>query len=231
MLQARLDRLPAEERTILQQAAVVGPVFWDLAVLACSGALEATDPEAIGHAARLAKKSALARTVFRRETSAFDRALEHTFKHAILRDVTYETVLKRLRQVYHGLVADWLIAQTGERSGEFVGLIADHLEGAGRDDEAVRYLLRAGDQARLVYAHGEAIVRYERALAMLEAKGDYDEAARTCMRLGITHQNASDYASARLAFDRGFALEQRASEVLQDRLLATCSACPAGRLA
>ena len=132
--------------------------------------------------------------VFQRETSAFDRALEHTFKHAMLRDVTYETVLKRLRQVYHGLVADWLIEQAGERSGEFVGVIADHLEGAGRDEEAVRYLLRRRRPGapRVRPRRSHRAVRAT--LAILEAKGDYDQAARTCMRLGVTHQNASDFA-------------------------------------
>ncbi|MCK4299197.1 MAG: hypothetical protein KAX80_06675, partial [Planctomycetes bacterium] len=56
--------------------------------------------------------------VFRRETSAFARAQEYIFKHAILREVTYESVLKRVRRVYHTLVAEWLIEHSGERAGE-----------------------------------------------------------------------------------------------------------------
>ena len=86
--------------------------------------------------------------VFRRETSAFAGAQEYIFKHALLREVTYESVLKRLRRVYHGLVADWLLEQGGERVEEITGLIADHLELAGRTAEAVDYLLQAGDRAR-----------------------------------------------------------------------------------
>ena len=140
--------------------------------------------------------------------------------------MTYESVLKRLRRVYHGLVADWLIEQAGERLGEFVGVIADHLERAGRSDEAANYLLQAGDQARLVQAHREAVQRYERALALFEEKGAYEQAARTCMRLGLTHQNAFEHPKARQAFDKGFALWQRTEVDLQ----ATAAAARATRL-
>ena len=153
VLQARLDRLPPEERTVLQQASVVGPVFWDRAVLACSGEQTTEDDEALAALRSTLQALRSRELVYHRETSVFENAVEHTFKHAILRDVTYESVLKRLRRVYHGLVADWLIQQAGERLGEFVGVIADHLERAGRADEAIDYLLRAGDQARLVQAH------------------------------------------------------------------------------
>ena len=51
--------------------------------------------------------------VFDRHESAFAGAEEYTFKHAILHEVTYESVLKRVRRAYHRLVADWLIAESG----------------------------------------------------------------------------------------------------------------------
>ena len=40
--------------------------------------------------------------------------LAYIFKHALLRQVTYESVMKRVRRAYHGLVADWLAEQAGE---------------------------------------------------------------------------------------------------------------------
>ena len=54
-------------------------------------------------------------------------------------------------------MADWLIEQGGERAGEYTGLIADHLGLAGRSAEAIEYLMQAGDRARGLYAHQEAI--------------------------------------------------------------------------
>lgn len=112
-------------------------------------------------------------------------------------------------------MADWLIEQVGERIGEFVGVIADHLEEAGRR-RGRRLLGASGRPARLVHAHEEAVNRYERALILLEETGNYDRAARACMKLGLTHQIVPNYDKARQAFDRGFALWQQAEESLRN---------------
>ena len=88
--------------------------------------------------------------IYHHEESVFTDASEYTFKHAVLREVTYESVLKRLRRTYHRYVADWLIQHSGERVAEYTGLIAEHLEKAGLQDQTAHYLRLAGDQrARL----------------------------------------------------------------------------------
>jgi ABC-type transport system substrate-binding protein len=209
VLQARLDRLPVQDRTILQQASVVGRLFWDRAVAHIS---EAAD-EGIKETEVLNTLTALRgrEMVFQRETTAIAGAQEYIFKHAVLREVTYESLLKRLRKVYHGLVADWLMEQAGERAGEYTGLIADHLEFAERTEEAIEYLLKAGDKARGLYAHQEAIQAYERALALLKEQGDDERAARVLMTLGLAYHSAFDYESAQQSYTQAFALWQRAS--------------------
>ena len=53
---------------------------------------------------------------------------EHIFKHAILREVTYESVILRLRRKYHNFAAEWLIEQSRERTRWQLGMIAEHLE-------------------------------------------------------------------------------------------------------
>jgi ABC-type oligopeptide transport system substrate-binding subunit/class 3 adenylate cyclase/tetratricopeptide (TPR) repeat protein len=216
VLQARLDSLPLEERTILQQASVVGRLFWDRAVLrlsqSASEGIEET--EVVNTLSALRGKE----MIFQRETSAFAGAQEYLFKHNMLREVTYEGVLKRLRRAYHGLVADWLMEQSGERVSEYTGLIADHLELAGRSAEATDYLIQAGDRARGLYAHQEAIGSYQRALAFLKAQGDHERAARTLMKLGLTYHNAFDFQPARQAYEEGFALWQRAGETQEGTL-------------
>ncbi len=215
LLQARVDRLPASERTALQQASVVGRRFWDQAV----AHIQRNDGENQQHVEDALSALRAREMIFQREFTSFPDTKEFVFKHALLRDVAYESVLKRFRRVYHGLVADWLIAQTGERIGEYSGLIADHLEGAGRKDEAITYLVRAADRARLVDAHEEAINRYERALALLVEQSAYEDAARISTKLGLTHQNAFDHKRARQAFDRGFALWRKAEDELHTAAL------------
>jgi ABC-type oligopeptide transport system substrate-binding subunit/class 3 adenylate cyclase len=211
VLQARLDRLPLAERTVLQQASVVGRLFWDRAVARIneSAGEGIEESEVVGRLSALRGRE----MVFQRETSAFADAQEYLFKHALLREVTYESVLKRVRRAYHGMVADWLLEQGGERVEEYTGLIADHLELAGRTEEALEYLLQAGDRARRLYAHREAIQAYERALALLKEEGDEERAARTLMKLGLAYHNAFQFQRSRQAYDEGFALWRRAGEV------------------
>jgi ABC-type oligopeptide transport system substrate-binding subunit len=210
VLQARLDSLPPEEKQLLQRAAVVGRQFWDTAVAELQ-AKEGSglDEEEIASLLEAVRDREL---VFRRERSAFAGAEEYIFKHALLRDVTYETVLLSLRRVYHGQVARWLETAAGKRIGEYLGLIAGHYELAGEGQKAVEYLLRAGDQARLAYACQEASGYYHRALPLLEEQGQLGQVARTLMKLGLTYDLSFDFQGARQAYEQGFALWQRAGD-------------------
>lgn len=136
VLQTRLDSLLPAERGALQRASVVGRVFWDGTVAS------------LGQDGTEATRTALEQTrrrelVFRRDSSSFDDNVEYTFKHALLRDVTYETVLLRDRQRLHGLVARWILDQAGERVSEYSALIATHHRLAG-ELAAAADLLRRG---------------------------------------------------------------------------------------
>ena len=165
VLQARLERLPADERVLLQQASVVGRIFWDQALWYLNLQNNANPSEEAMkiYLANLRGKE----LIYRREQSTFADALEFIFKHAMLREVTYEGVLLRLRREYHGLVAEWLMEQRGERRGEVVGMIADHLDLAGEREEAFRHLKWAGEEAAGKFANDEAVGYYSRALALL----------------------------------------------------------------
>ena len=158
VLQARLDRLTPEERATLQQASVVGRVFWEKLVATLGAA-----PDVAQELRRLQGRE----LVFQRERSEFQGTREYIFKHALLRDVAYESVLKRVRRRYHELVAHWLIEQGGERLGEYLGLIGEHLERAGLAAAAADYLRRAGVRAAAAYANQDAIAYFTHALALL----------------------------------------------------------------
>jgi len=167
VLQARLEGLPSEERITLQQASVVGRVFWDDTVLY----INSESAPGGGHIEILSTGENLSELrsrelIFSREESAFAEAGEYIFKHAMLREVTYESVLKRLRKIYHGLVAEWLIQHSIKWAGENSGSIANHLELAGKSEKAVIYLFEAGEQATGRYAHAEALEFFSRALLL-----------------------------------------------------------------
>ena len=194
VLQARLDSLPPDERKALQQASVVGRIFWDEAVHSLStGAAPADKRTAIRNTEDDLATLRQRELIYRREESAFAGTREYTFKHAVLRDVTYESVLKRLRKVYHALVADWLIEHSAERSAEFAGLIAEHLLLAGSTQQAFTYLKTAGEAALASYANPEAESYFRRALNLSPTEA---ERAVLLSHLGeaLSRQGFSDEA-------------------------------------
>ena len=165
VLQARLDSLSANDREILQQAAVVGRVFWTNVVEHMHNAEgvssnNATVNDSLGS---LRKKE----LVFNHQESAFAESTEYIFKHAILHDVAYESVLLRLRKIYHVQAAEGLIWLSGERVNEFAGRIGEHYEKAGDLHNAADWYARAGRRAQDAYAPVAAIGYYRKALDFL----------------------------------------------------------------
>ncbi|MGD9701544.1 MAG: adenylate/guanylate cyclase domain-containing protein [Acidimicrobiia bacterium] len=136
VLQTRLDSLTPAERDALQRSSVVGRVFWD-------GTVASLGHDGIETTTRSLETARRRELIFRRERSSFDDNVEYTFKHALLRDVTYETVLLRDRQRLHGLVARWITEHGGERVSEYTALIATHHRLAGELAAAADMLRRA----------------------------------------------------------------------------------------
>ena len=157
VLQARLDGLPAPERLTLQQASVIGPVFWDRALIALDTKANDTLP------ALVRRELALPRA-----DSNNDDLREYAFKHQILHQVTYATVLKRTRRELHGKLARWLAAQTGLRANDFLGAAARHFELAGDEANAAEYHTRAAEHARTRMAHEAVLDHVQQALALLD---------------------------------------------------------------
>lgn len=167
VLQARLNGLTAEERGVLQRAGVVGRVFWDRAVESLNPSdspFEMLTKESIAQALESLQRKEL---VVRRQASAFTDAGEFVFKHELLRNVAYETLLSKPRRKLHAQVAAWLIQQSGVRSAECAPQVAVHFEQAERPVEAAEWYGRAGKQARAGHEPAMAIEYFEKALALL----------------------------------------------------------------
>ncbi len=202
VLMARIDRLQEEAKRVLQMAAVIGRIFLYRVLAAIAREERELDDRLL---------------TLQQEEMIRERArlpeLEYIFKHELTREAAYNGLLRKERRVFHRQVAEALEGLFPDRIEEQVGLLAHHWERAGDAEKATEYLLRAGVQSRLAYAHEEAIDYYQRALAFLKEQGDYERAARTLMKLGLTYHNAFDFKAARQAYDEGFALWQRAGEM------------------
>ncbi len=99
------------------------------------------------------------------------------FKHALVQDTTYASLLKQDRQQLHRAVGRALEEIFPDQKDALASRLAQHFDAAGDTAKAVEYYARAGDVARGVYANAEAIMHYTRALELAEAHG-LDDAAQ-----------------------------------------------------
>jgi class 3 adenylate cyclase/tetratricopeptide (TPR) repeat protein len=174
VLQARLDGLPAPEKRALQQASVVGAVFWDQAL----AAVEAQAAEQL--LALVQRELALPRA-----DAQLDGLREYAFRHQVLHQVTYDTVLKRHKREGHARVAQWLagLADQGSlRAGDFLGQAAEHFEQAGDEANAAEFHARAAEQAGQRLAHDRVLLHVGRALTQLGAPAHGNDPAQAALR-------------------------------------------------
>jgi len=208
VLQARLDRLLPHHQQVLHQAAIVGRVFWNQVIYFMNQAgfqpsLEKADVHQ-GLASLVNREM-----IFEQDNSEFSGTRKYIFKHAILREVAYERVLKRHRPVYHGLVANWLIENGRGRENELLGQIADHLVLSEKPQRACSYLLQAGERAARQYANEEAISYFSRALDLVS-----DTDLETCYALRLARERVYDLQGKREAQAADLAALETLSQAL-----------------
>jgi class 3 adenylate cyclase/tetratricopeptide (TPR) repeat protein len=158
VLAARIDRLPPEEKRLLQAAAVIGTeVPWVLLQ-----AIADTSEDALYRS--LAQLQA---AEFLYETNLFPE-LAYTFTHALTHEVAYGSLLHERRRTLHARIVEALEALVGERVAEQVERLAHHALRGEVWEKALAYGRQAGDKAWTRSAYREAVGYFEQALAALE---------------------------------------------------------------
>jgi predicted ATPase len=192
---ARLDALPAEEKALLQDAAVVGKVFW-LGALSALGGLERRSLEERLHALER-------REFVRRERrSAVEGETQYAFLHLLIRDVAYGQIPRARRAEKHELAARWIESLSPDRSEDRAEMLSHHYllsldlaRAAGHDirslvDPARSALAEAGDRAFALNAFSAAVRFYERAVE-LSAPDDPDR-PHLLLRYGTSQRIAEE---------------------------------------
>ncbi len=166
LVQARLDSLQNNTRETLQQASVVGRIFWTEVVARMQNP-ESRPAQTSTPIDRELQTLRAKELIFQYGDAAPTNIPEFIFKNTILHNVTYESVLLRLRPVYHQQVAEGLIEISGERINEYAGRVGEHYELAGNFHKAAYWYGAAGKQAQNTYETDAAIRFYQKALDFL----------------------------------------------------------------
>jgi class 3 adenylate cyclase/tetratricopeptide (TPR) repeat protein len=203
LLVARLDRLSPKAKEVAQTGSIIGREFRYEHI---ADAMLGNDP-ALGSAL---KELGEAEIVIVQGTPPNAR---YVFRHALVQDIAYQSLLRRKRCALHQRIARWLGDQA-EVSVAQPELIAQHYEAAGEADQAVGYWLQAGHRANRQSANLEALAHLTRGLEAVgtlppSAKRDADE-LNLLIALGPV-QSATDGWAA----DSTKGTYQRATELCQ----------------
>jgi class 3 adenylate cyclase/tetratricopeptide (TPR) repeat protein len=162
ILAARIDRLSAEDKRLLQAASVVGK---DVPFVLLRAVAELLDDVLRQTLARLQTAE------FLYEARLFPD-LEYTFKHALTHEVAYSSVLQERRRALHARIVEGLEQLHETRLDEHVEALAHHAFLGEVWDKAVRYLRQAAARAGRRSANREAVTHLERALSALRCLPD-----------------------------------------------------------
>jgi class 3 adenylate cyclase/tetratricopeptide (TPR) repeat protein len=185
LLTSRLDRLDDPTRAVGQAASVIGRQFKydELAALL-------PDVPALDDALLELQRRELVREVARIPKREF------AFRHALVQEAAYATILLRNRVQLHAGIADFLERRQPERVED----IADHLVRARQSERAVPYLVAAGERAARSYAVAVAVTRLELAIQHMDDATADDLVRRAYETLGQAKESAFDVEGAAEAY-------------------------------
>jgi class 3 adenylate cyclase len=219
LLAARVDRLEPGPRRTLQLAAVIGRSFGHRVLrLICD------DPDDLGdHLDKLERAGLIVET-------AGVPDLEFGFRHPLLQEAAYGSMLIRERRAYHARVGEALEPDLADRDDR-AATLAHHFDQAGDTERALRYRMAAARRAARLFAHTEAIAQFERALELARQSGTTGaELFDLYRRLGYSLQVSGQHERALRVFGdmerEARRLGERATELAAVTAQATIRAIP-----
>ena len=175
ILASRIDRLPAEEKELLQILAVIGKEFPLTLIKRLINPMQpGTESSSSARAAEQASEKLermlshlqLGEFIYEQAT-AID--IVYSFKHALTQDVAYSSVLMERRRLLHARTGEAIEEVYQDRIDDHLTELAHHYRRSPNAPKAVKYLYLAGRQAAERSAHGEALAYFDRGLRLLNS--------------------------------------------------------------
>jgi class 3 adenylate cyclase/predicted ATPase len=210
-LAARLDRL-GEAREVAQIGAVLGRSFSHALLRDIASASAVAEDGLLSALDRLADADLLI-------TYGAGHEANYRFKHALIQDAAYDSLLKSRRQALHRRAAEILIGQR-ERASALPEIIAHHFTEAGLDDLAIEWWGKAGDQALRRSAFQEAISHLGKAIAMADKAGDASRPSATSTASASQRLKLQISLGQAMMWSRGYGSEESKTAFARARALA-----------
>lgn len=207
VIAARIDRLPSEDKYTLQTASVIGRVFQQVVL----GYLLQRQRANVPLEAALGELQ-------QRELIRWRGDLEYIFKHAITRDVTYNSLLIARRKELHRATAETIEMLFPDQLDDLAPTLAFHCEAAELREKAADYYTRAGDRAQQTYANLEAIAFYRAAIQQWEQVGDKAKLATAYESLGMVLSFIGQMEDALQAYETALSYLDESDVVVRARV-------------
>lgn len=210
LLSARVERLPREERSVIEVAAVVGKVFSTESVVGLTGSDDVKDCLLLLHR----------KGVIQREPGAGGEEL-FRFRHILIRDAAYKGLPKEKRANLHARYAEWVLETLGERASEYEEIIGYHFEqahllrqelksgqvGDPVASKAAEALARAGRRAGARDDWRAALNLLERARKLLP--NDHPQVPYLLIEMGEQLWEQGEYDRCESLFEEAIALAEK----------------------
>lgn len=199
LVQTRVDRLPGNEKILLQEAASIGNDFWETTLknieMASDPATFSGQPRPIpDRLADLDRKD----FTFRKPISRFTNEIQYSFKHSFMREVVYGSIPSKIRRRFHSVIAKWLTEKSKNSAEQYHALLAYHYERADETEKACEEYQAAGRTSKQLHDSKEAMAIYKKVLEL--ANEDTEAIKEAQEALGDLYIVTGEFDSAEKAY-------------------------------
>ncbi len=144
------------------------------------------------------------------QVAKVDPDLEYLFRHSLVQDAAYASLLEDDRKRLHKAVGNAVEKLYPDRKRELAAILAYHFKEAGEDERAMEYYIVAGDEALKVYANQEAEYQYRSALSLMCCTGEHTAWLYSGLGEALYRQSRMDESMQ--AFRKGIDIYKSISE-------------------
>lgn len=130
------------------------------------------------------------------ELASLQPEIEYLFRHALVQEAAYDSLLRQDRRELHRSVGETLERTYADRLDELAPVLAQHFDAAGEENRALAYYTRAGNVAAARYANAEAVMHYTRAIELGRDSAQTEELCHLFTARGRALELSGQYAEA-----------------------------------